>query len=203
MSTDLRQRAEGIIDRVYALLDESILQRKFDAPINQAVQTFLYPEEVPIDCQAFHRTVGQFTRHIYEQGLQTPWKVSLTGPLAAGLALLEKHYQGTYASGYAGARLDAADAEQVGIGIILHRLAEAIKGIERELYIRWVFARYLHGLGWNLRVMVAQIVLERHQAFLPPSVWQCSPAQMAEEIPTLIQISLAGESTLRQITDSS
>ena len=199
MCTDLKERAEEIIANICVLLDESVLQQKINEPVARAVKTFQHQEEFPISHKVFHRIIGDFTRHIYEHGLKAYWKMSLVGPVATGISLLENHYHGTYAHGYAAARLDAIDPGQQGIGLVLHRLAESIKTIEREQYTHWIFARYLQSAPWELRCVIARILLDRYQAFLPIQVRQCPPAQMADQIPAIIQRCLVSDTTLHQI----
>ena len=48
-------------------------------------------------------------------------------PLSAALALLESHYDGVTAAGYAGARTEANDDGTGGFNGVLYRFAEAIK----------------------------------------------------------------------------
>ena len=199
MSTDLKERAEEIIVDICGLLDESVLQKEINEPITRAVRTFQHQEECPISHRGFHRIIGDFTRHIYESGLKTPWKMSLVGPMATAISLLEDHYQGTYATGYPAARLDAIDPDQQGIDLVLHRLAESIKTIEREQYAHWVFARNLEPVDWELRCMIAWILLDRYQAFLPIQVCQCRAAQMADQIPSIIQCLLVSDMTMHQL----
>ena len=199
MSTDLKERAEQIIANICGLLDESVLQQKINEPITRAVNAFQHKEEFPISHKAFHRIIGDFTRHIYESGLKTPWKMSLAGPGATAISLLEDHYQGTYATGYAAARRDAIDPDQQGIDLVLHRLAESIKTIEREQYTHWIFARYLQPVDWELRCMIAWILLDRYQEFLPFQVCQCRPAQLADQIPSIILCLLVSDMTMHQL----
>ena len=47
---------------------------------------------------------------------------------------LENHYRGPYDRGYVAATLDAKDAAEGSIDVVINRLAEIIKDVKREDY---------------------------------------------------------------------
>jgi len=202
MYADLRKRAEQIISTLYAGLNDNILQQRINIPVDQAFKTFRYKPDKPITLDTFHRTIGDFTQHIYTNGLKMSWKLSLVGPVAQAISLLEKYYQSDFAQGYIAARMDAKDSTQGGMDTVLQRMAESIKAAEQETYIQALFTKHLTLTQWQLRCTVAKIFLERYQQFLPPPLRKCVPAQIVDELPALLQRYLAGDAALQQIYHS-
>jgi len=202
MSADLRKRAEQILITLYAGLNDNILQQRINRPVDQAFKTFRYKADKPITLDIFHRIIGDFTQHIYTNGLKMSWKLSLVGPVAQAISLLEKYYQSDFAQGYIAARMDAQDTAQGGMDTVLQRMAESIKAAEQEIYIQALFTKHLALAKWQLRCMVAKIFLERYRELLPPALRKCVPAQIVDELPVLLQRYLTGDAALQQIYHS-
>jgi len=202
MSADLRKRAEQILTILYAGLNDNIMQQRINTPVDQAFKTFGYKADKPITLDVFHQIIGDFIQHIYTNGLKTSWKLSLVGPVAQAISLLEKYYQSDFAQGYIAARMDAQDTAQGGMDTVLQRMAESIKAAEQETYIQALFTKHLTLTQWQLRCMVAEVFLERYREFLPPPLRKCVPAQIVDELPSLLQRYLAGDAALQQIYHS-
>lgn len=198
MNSDLEKLARETIAAIMVELDPDRTKDRFDDPIAKAAREFGYDPICPIAHKEFHRTVAGFVEQVYDKGLATSWM--LTDPLAEALWLLENGYESAvYGTGYVAALLDANDPAEGGIQTVLTGLAELIKDIERQKYIRAVFARYLHGCSWALRCEIAQVLLEDYRAFLPERLGKCAPAQLADEIPSLLLMLLSTNSILQQI----
>jgi len=118
--------------------------------------------------------------------------------------LLENGYESAvYGTGYVAALLDANDPAEGGIQTVLIGLTELINEIERQKYIRAVFAWYLHCCNWYLLCEIARVLLEDYRALIPERLGKCAPVQLVDEIPSLISMFISGDSVLQQITFSS
>ena len=91
-----------------------------------------------------------------------------------------------YGSGYSAAASDADDPTQGGIQTVLTSMAESIKDIERKKYIDGIFTWYLHSCSWELQCEIARLLLEEYQPFIPPLLIGCVPAQLVDEIPSIM-----------------
>ena len=199
MTCEIKIRAAEIFKIMQTLLDEKHLAETIDRPIDEAAGSFQYEVEYPVSSKEFHKIVAQFMEAIYENGLGTFAKPD---PLSSALALLEKHYQGVYASGYAAARIEANDTEHGGMDSVLQRFAESIKTLERAKHARAVFVRHLDPDDWEMRCEIAKLLLEYCQPFLPPQMCHCVPSQFADDIPLLMNIYLNNKNITRHISSS-
>ena len=202
-STDQRKQAEQIILNIYAALDDHLIAQRFDGPIDQGLRTFQYEATYPVTRQNFHRIIARFTDYLYETALKASWKISCRDPLTHAIYLLENHYQGTYSQWYMGAWLDATDDQQDGMDTVLQRMAEAVKAMERQEYIQWVFVAHYESLPWNLRCVVTDILLQQYRQFLPPIFQHCSAPEMIKIIPSLMQSFMGIEGAMKGISQPS
>jgi hypothetical protein len=201
MNCDLEKRARGTIEAIMLELDPDGIKHRFDDPISKAARGFDYEPICPITYKEFHRIIADFVEQVYDRALTASWM--LTDPLAEAIWLLETGYQSAvYGTGYIAALLDANDPAEGGIQTVLTSLAESIKGIKRQEYTRAVFIRYLHGASWHLRCEIARALLEDFRAFAPERLGKCAPAQLADEIPSLILMLISSDSVLHQMAFS-
>ena len=198
---EIKKLAHEKFEAITAELDEVLIKKRIDGPIDAAVKNFRYYVKPSLDYKQIHRIFSDFLRHIYENGLQTDW--AIPDPLAKAIILLENYYQGTRAIGYPAAMLDAGDTEYGGIDIVLNQLAEIIKTIERQKYFSGVFARHINPCDWHLNREIAGVLLEQYRPILPPLIRKCVSAQIVDLIPDLINKYLNSYSTLRQNVNSS
>ena len=198
-NTDLRERAREMIEIITAELDQDLVKSRLDEPIARVASQFEFKAECPITHQAFHKVIADFVERIYAKALKAFW--ILTDPLAEAIFLLENNYCSTrYGTGYTAAILDADDASVGGIRSVLTGLAESIKDIERQKYIQGVFAWHLYSGDWNVQCEIVRILLEDYQPFIPERLFQCAPAHLVDEIPSIMWRHISSDSVLQQIS---
>jgi hypothetical protein len=198
MSTDLETDARMTIEMIKAELDPNQIKGRFDDPIDKAAMEFDFEPACPISHKEFHQIVARFVREVHDRALAASW--TLTDPLAKALSILENNYQSAvYGTSYVAALLDANDPAEGGIQTVLTNLTETIKDMERNHYTRSVFAWHLNGCSWKLRCEIARVLLKDYRAFIPERLGNCTPAQLVDAIPSLISMSMASDSILRQI----
>lgn len=199
MNTDIEKRARETIELITVELDQDLIKSKFDEPISRVGREFQYEAKQHIDHKTFHRIIADFVQEIYEKGLKAP--LMLGDPLAEAISLLENHYQSaTYGAGYAAAILDTDDADAGGIETVLTSLAELVKDIERQKYTNSVFAYHLPGCDWDLLCEIARILLQDYRPFMPERLGKCVPAQLVEQIPSIILGYICSDSVLHQVS---
>ena len=198
-NTEIAERARQTIEIVTVKLDQRLIKSRFDEPVAKAAEQFEFEATFPITHIAFHKIISGFVEYIYENAFGASWM--LTDPLAEAMFLLENHYRSEiYGTGYTAAILDADDTAESGIQTVLSGLAEAIKDVERQKYVRGVFAWHVLGADWNLRCEIARILLEDYKLFMPERLCKCVPAQLVDQIPAIMNIHICSDSTLQQIT---
>ena len=193
--------AQTIIDQILALLDEEHLKHLIDDPIDAAARQLRCDLPRVFSQAVFHQAISKLVGHIYEY----TFRLQLPPPQALDEAifLLERYYQDGPVHGYTAALIDAADKKSDGLDRILAQLVRIIQARERERYINWVFIYHWGPTDWRSRCEMAALLQDKYRAFLSPELRQCSPAQLADEIPALISNHLSTEKSLRQIKNYS
>jgi len=195
----MEERAREIIEAIGAKLDRSLIKGRFDEPIAKVAWEYKYEEKPPVTHKDFNKIVADFMQQIYEKALKASWM--LTDPLAEAIFLLENYYRSpAYGPGYAAAVLHANDAAEGGVQAVLAGLAESIKNVERKKYIDGVFTWHLHGCSWELLCEIARLLLEDYKPYMPPLLCKCVPAQLVDEIPSIMYTYIRGDFTLQQIS---
>jgi hypothetical protein len=197
-STEIARRAREVIDRIVAELDDDLIRRRFDDPVGEVLRQFGCEAEHPIDQKTFNRIMTQVVEQIH-RALRLP--MTLTDPLAKAINLLEEGYEsGTYGRGYVPALLDANDEVAEGLPGVVRSLGELIKDHEKRLYINSVFAFHLPLGDWRLLCEIAKTLLADYRAFLPEALARCAPAQLVDQIPSLLWAGLHTDSVLRNLS---
>jgi len=171
MNSKTKGRAEKIIDEVFELIDEQYLYNRINRPIEDAALDFEFDKEAPDS-----------------KGLGIKQVMSDFQARSQAVAILEKGYQNLNAKGYYAAFLDATNPELSGLDIVLTQMTEIIITIACKKHIRWVYATRIDTLSWATRVLIAEILLERWEPFMLPDILRCSPVQIADHLPELINI---------------
>ena len=192
-------RARQIVDRLTELLDDGLMARRIDGPIDAAVEAFELNDDRGYSQQWFGRAAAGFLRHLYERASSLGRKLSPSQARDEVVALLEESYRGVCSDGYDGALLDAVDPSLPGLGPVLARLAESVKDRQRARYVQWVFARHLTGVDWATRCAMAAILVQRCRPWLPPVVLRCPPEQLADKVPQLVEKYMSIRSRLQQV----
>jgi len=198
MDTEIQGRARRVIRRIESRLDPHLVRRLLDDPIAEVTDHYECRAEHPITQEIFLAIVSDFAKQVYDRALHAGW--TLRDPRAKAISLLEGYYRSAaYGVGYSAAVLDAEDPAQGGIRTVLAGLAQSIRNIEYAEYARYVFKRNLSGRDWRLRCEMARILLDDYRAFLPQRLSRCAPAQLVDQIPSLILAQIGSESTMQQI----
>ena len=192
-SDPVHSRATRILDRLIDLLDEERLTHLIDEPIDQALEDFRFPDAAEYSQELFHRTFAGFLQQLYGKALQPGRRISTSAALDEAISILEHDYRGMQASGYYGALLDAADPSQGGIQLVLARLAELVKNRRRQIYVRWVAARYIDPADWHTKCALAAMLIRQCQGWMPLELKRCPAEELADFIPELLQLHMGTE----------
>ena len=201
-SSESAQEASEILKQIIEDLDEVRLKVKIDEPVDKALVAVSgsLPEERSL--RNFHRVISHFVRRVYEQGLELSKQLSCAQALSEAIAILEQGYDGLHGEGYEEALLDATNPEMDGFEYVVSRMAEIIKERKRAEYTKWIFWRRVGSCDWKMRCELAELLVDRSGSFLPPDLSRCPPAQLADQIPSLIKIEMAADLALRSMLSS-
>ena len=198
MSSDIRKQAAQKVKAITTELDQALIKKRFDEPIDNAVRQFIHKANCPISHEEFHRVITEFVLHIYDKSFNARWMASAE-PLGQVIELLENHYNGAYGRGYIAAALDANDTREGGIDTVLNQLAEIIKDIERQKYVNAIFAVNINPADWHLKCEIVSILLEDYRQFLPQHLLVCKPWELVNEIPSIMYRYICSDSALQEL----
>jgi hypothetical protein len=191
-----------IIEQIFNLTDEEYLYRFIDHPIEEAAVEFDFDRNAPATHQAFIGIIGDFVHHIYKNGLCIRQTLSVTQARTEAMAILEERYLGPHASGYYAAFLDTSNSRLDGYEFILSQIAEIIKTLTREKYLKWVYFSHIAPLKWLTRCQIAEILLKQWEPFLPLIIRQCPTVQLADHLPDLINLLRSTDNKINKMLNS-
>jgi hypothetical protein len=197
MNYNIKEYAREKIETITSALDDSHIKSRFDEPVDKAARKFSHNTSCPVNTKEFHGVIAEFTAHIYQKGLNT--EIAFSEPLGYAIELLEDHYRGSYGTGYIAAALDANDPAEGGIDTVLNRLADIIKDIERQKYIKAVFAVNINPADWHLKCEIVSILLEDYRQFLPQHLLDCESWQLASQIQAIMYRYICSDSALQEL----
>jgi len=97
--------------------------------------------------------------------------------------------------------LDAMDGNLEGLELVLSRLSESVKEIERAKYVNWVFADHFDRLDWEARRRLVIAYLDRHRDLLPAKLLELNPARLVDHFRVLIIDHVSSVNLLRQVLE--
>ncbi len=197
MNYNTKKYAKEKIETITSALDDSFINSRFDEPVDNAARQFRHYTGCPVNTKEFHAVIAEFAAHIYQKGLNT--SIASSEPLGYAIELLENYYQGSYGRGYIAAVLDANDPAEGGIDTVLNRLAEIIKDIDRQKYIKAIFAVNIDPADWHLKCEIVRTLLEDYKYFLPQHLLECEPWQLAGQIPAIMFRYICSDSALQEL----
>ena len=191
--------AKKVLDRLFDLLNEELIEKLIDEPIDLAVYTFQLKIATPITHSEFKRVIPAFVHHLYKKGLRLPQLLSGHKAFAEAAYLLESYYLNEEATGYDGALLDAVGTNMEGFELVLSRLSESIKSAEREKYLKWVFIDNFFSLNWEFRKRIVSFYLKQNEALLPAEIRDLDPARLVDCFHELFISHVLAESMIGQV----
>jgi len=198
MSSRPCKKIETTVESIIEKLDERILKKKFDEPVDMAAKNFKYESKEKPTRKQLQKLFSDYIREICRNGTKT---LREDYP-AYTIWLLDENYQGDFSNGYNAAILDAANGGPDRTKKVLHRIAEIIKTDQRQKYISSVFTASFDITDWNLKSRIAEYLLSSYKDYFPEGLQECRPAQIIDEIPYLLSIIANSRSVLNHTLNS-
>jgi len=180
------QTTEKTLVKIADLLSEEQILAEVDQPLDQAAQAFRLELKEPLSYTSFNQAVGEFVRYVYKSGLRLPRDLSESEAVMEAIYLLTRYYRGGPTDGYDFALLDAMAGYLEGLELVLSRICESIKEIERAKYVNWVFAEHFDRLDWGARRRLVIAYLDQYRHLLPAKLLELNPARLVDHFRVLI-----------------
>lgn len=186
-NSDAQCDTDRVLSKLLDRLGGSFIQQEIDGRIDDAFGRFAMPMNPIHSSGELVKAIGELVAHIYATGLRLSLTLTPTQAQAGGLMLLNRHYRSADDHSFDSALLDVMDPRQNGLELVLTILMDIIKQRERESYTESVFLELLVPLSCEQRCALVEEIRHRCEAFLPPHLLTCHPAQLTDEIPSLFR----------------
>lgn len=200
MNSQPSKQPQKIIEAIIDRLDEKGLKKAIDEPVEKAVQSYRYEHKKYANHGQIQKLLSDFTAYIYKEGLKNSF-VPADLP-AHTIFVLDRYYQGNYSNGHTAAIIDIINGGSDSVKIVLQRIAEIFKTIEREKCINAVFKNNIDISDWHHRCKIVEYLLSKYKSRLTVALQNCHPSQLADDIPYLLSIIINSSSALQQAIDS-
>jgi len=197
---ELNRKAGAIIEEVLEKTAEEYLRVRIEEPIEKAASSFEFDRNAPVTHQSFAQVTRDFVRHVYQRSLGCRQELSEAEAQAEAVAILEEGYQAPHGQGYYAAFLDASNPNLIGLEHILEQMARHITLRARTRHIRWICASRMELSDWPTRRLIAEILIQRSESFMPQTLRGSSPEQLAYHLTDLTNLETSANrivSTLR------
>ena len=155
------------LDQIVHALDLQGLALEVEGRMRRAATEFEYIETPLSSHAAFLNLVGDFVRHLFWNGRMTPVRLSLNDGRARAVGLLDAHYEGVLAPGYAGAFLDATHPAGPGPAALLAELEAIIAQGEVGHRLTGRLLQLLNPADWVGNRDLVKGLVNRMGALLP------------------------------------
>jgi len=202
MNFEVHKNALKLIDEIFELTNDETIRVLIDEPIEKALADFNFEFKDPLNYQTFIHYTGSLITALYKNISWSLQKLSDDQACAEAISILETDYQGSNATGFYAAFLDACNPLLNGPEFVLLQLSEIIKARLKMKYTRWVYVSRIECADWVTRCSIAEILIEQWKPFLPLEILMCSPVQFAGHIPELINIFGSSDNNISEMLGS-
>ena len=175
-----------LLEDILQLLDHNLIEQQIDSKIDDAILKFQVQEFDRLTHETFNTIMSALVHHLYINGFPFTRNLSPSKAIEEAIWLTDTFYRGECTAGYDGAFYDARDANKYGINFVIMNIVEGIKLSEREKYRLWVIATHIDPLDWNLKLNLSRVILNRFSCWLPQDLLKLPPAQLANQLDSLI-----------------
>ncbi len=191
------------LNKIMEILNEEVLFKKIDEPLDEALRKFSYSLSAEITQKEFDFVMKSFIEHLKNYGiiiLTTQVKVSESSEI---IWLTEKYYRGHETKGYEGALYDVLTQGSEGIESVLECIIETIKISEREKYISCIITKHFILLDWDMKKEILREIFVEFGHLFPPELKELQIAQLVPRIQELINLIITTNQTVFGILNRS
>ena len=185
-----KAEAERVIKEITALLSDRALAERIDDPVEEVCERFSFDKKRQFSTPFFIETIGRFLQDVYKKALFVRKKLTSQRAGSEAIALLEKRYQGKSGAGFYAAVCDAKHGFPDSVGHVILSLAEYIKAEKRMHYTYYVYEKYIEIQRWDVKCMIAGVLLKRLECYLPDEFNWKKPARWGERVCDLMTLYL-------------
>jgi hypothetical protein len=173
------------IDKLFKEIEDTNIARKVSNLHDTARINFKIYSNTVKDYDEFSRIIGDYVRHHNSVCISKGGNMSQAEAVGQGREIIDQEYR-RKGSDFMGAYTDAHDGVNGGLRSVLDVLAEGLKAISVDRFVRHTFDRYV-GPNWDQRVAIIREFLDRYGAQLSSSIQADKPERYAASYYELIR----------------
>lgn len=176
------------LNKIMEILNEEVLCKKIDEPLDEALRKFSYSLSAGITQKEFNSVMKSFIEHLRNYGIII-LTIQVKGSESSEIIwLTEKYYRGHETKGYVGAIYDVLTQGSEGIESVLEGIIETIKISEREKHISCIITKYFTFLDWDRKKEMLREIFDEYGYLFPPELKELQIAQLVPRIQELINL---------------
>lgn len=176
------------LNKIMEILNEEVLYKKIDEPLDEALRKFSYSLSAEITQKEFNSVMKSFIEHLKNYGIIILTTQVKGSESSETIWLTEKYYRGHETKGYVGAIYDVLTQGSKGIESVLEGIVETIKISEREKYISCIITKYFTFLDWDMKKEILREIFDEFGYLFPPELRDLQIAQLVPRIQELINL---------------
>lgn len=191
------------LNKIIEILNEEVLFKKIDKPLDEALRKFSYSLSAEITQKEFNSVMKSFIEHLRNYGIIILTTQVRSNESSEIIWLTEKYYRGHETKGYEGALYDVLTQGSKGIESVVEGIIETIKISEREKYISCIITKYFTFLDWDIKKEILRDIFDEFGYLFPQELKELQLAQLVPRIQELINLIITTNQTVFGILNRS
>ena len=174
------------IDNLLTELDEKTIANKIGIPHDEARMSYLLDSNTVNNFDEFNWRIGDYYNHQFTTCVSSGGSLLPSEASSRAKEVLEQQYRrknGDIVTAYN----DAYDGTNGGLRVILDIIAEGLKTVSVERYIRDMFDRHVTPNSWEQKVNIIRQFIHRYGVHLSSSIRTNQPERYAQNYQELIR----------------
>jgi hypothetical protein len=166
-------------------IDSDALAKFVGLPIDSARASYIMDSVIVRSSDGFNQTVTSFYIHLLRHTRKISGSFNSKVAGAEAFAILEKVF--SQRGGLAGALVEAKNAANGGLRLVLDLMTEQFKRDEKEKHINGILKSVMDPLDWQGKVSLMKKILKHFELHLPPEIIAQPPERFAAHYESIVR----------------
>jgi len=186
-----KHQAERVLDNIIEQLHPGRINRLFEEPIKKALCDFSYVVPKTLSTEVLLDLTGDFLENCGQIGFSAGyWREGAAG-------FLTQSYRGVHVNGLEAALDDALNDDKGSIEVFLSNLADSLFQVTVANHKHMVYKTCIPH-DWQVKNELAELIIARYQAFLPPEMAESPTWILVGLLPDLLNLCLHTENSFEK-----
>lgn len=175
------------INALLSALDERTIAKEISIPHDEARMNFPLKSNTVRDFDEFNNIIGDYYKYHYSTCVARGGSLSSLEARSGAKEILEREYRRRNNGNINSAYNDAHDGTNGGLRAILDVIADGLKAVSVERYIRDVFDRFVRPTEWDEKVNIIRQFIAHCGTHLSSSIKAGQPERYASDYEEVIR----------------